>query len=458
MYLFCKRDLKMKKVFFILSKQFILTAFLTLSFFAETTVPENIFVELNKKVNPGVVSISVTRKANEKLIQLAPGFYIPRFHPQMSGAGSGFIIDKTGIIVTNSHVVSNVDKIEVQFKDNKKSYPAKLLGRDKLSDIALLKIDVKFKLTPLELGDSNELQVGQWVAAFGNPHGYSHTVTKGIISGVKREIDDLNLFPLLQTDASINRGNSGGPLVNLKGEVIGVNNAIDAGAQGISFAIPINNVKNILQDIIKYGYVRRAYIGVMLGYTPQEKGAYVTDVMPGSPARKGGVKRGDRIIQFQNTPINKPKDLVSAVAKTPVNTKANLKVLRDGKQTELTLTVRQVQENSFQSDSSKKSDKKNLPFSQGFEAVDSDPNILKSFNLPNMGTQHPIITRIDASSSAGRAGLKEGDLIFKINGSKIHKVREFKKSLRKKGPNEFHILRYHHLYDQYLVFTIRFNN
>ena len=448
----------MKKVFFILLQQSVLTALLTLCFFTEATVPENIFIELNEKVNRGVVSISVTRKANERLIQLAPGFYLPRFHPEISGTGSGFVIDKTGIIVTNSHVVSNVDKIEVQFKDNKKSYPAKLLGRDKLSDIALLKIDVKFNLTPLKLGDSSKLQVGQWVAAFGNPHGYSHTVTKGIISGVKREIDDLNLFPLLQTDASINRGNSGGPLVNLKGEVIGVNNAIDAGAQGISFAIPIDNVKNILQDIIKYGYVRRGYIGVMLGYTPNEKGALVTDVMPGSPARKGGVKRGDRIIQFKNTAINKPKDLVSAVAKTPVDKKVTMKVLREGKAKELTLTVRQVQENSFQSATSKNKHKTNLPFSQGFEAVDSDPATLRNFNLPNMGTQHPIITRVDSSSPAGRGRLKVGDLIFKVNGIKIHKVSQLKKSLQKKGPNEFHILRYHHLYDQYLVFTIKFHN
>lgn len=430
-----------------------LTGGLFFCFFSEAVTPERVFIELNKKINPGVVSISVTKKGSESLIQLAPGFYIPRLHPEISGAGSGFVIDKKGIIVTNSHVVSNVDKIEVQFKGNKKAYPAKLLGRDKLSDIALLKINTKFPLKPLKLGDSNKLQVGEWVAAFGNPHGYAHTVTKGIVSGVKREIDDLNLFPLLQTDASINRGNSGGPLVNLKGEVVGVNNAIAAGAQGISFAIPINNVKNVLQDILKYGYVRRGFIGVMLGYTPREKKTVVTDVIPDSPARKGGVKRGDLIIQFQNTTINKPQDLVNAVAKTPINTKTKLKVLRNGKPKELTIVVKPVQEKRKRPIKRKKN---SISIALGFQAVDSKPAILKNFNLPDMGTKYPVVTHIELSSPAGQSGLRVGDLIFKINGTKVHKVSHLKKLIHRNKQNEFHVLRYHHLYDQYLVLTLRF--
>ena len=398
----------MKTIISYLSKSAFFFLAAMLCTFAKAGDLENIFIELNEKINPGVVSISVTKKLNESLVQLFPGFYMPRIHPEINGAGSGFVIDKKGIIVTNSHVVSDVDKIEVQFKDRKKTYPAKLLGRDKLSDIAVLKVDVKFPLKTLKLGDSSRLKVGQWVAAFGNPHGYAHTLTKGIISGVKREIDDLNLFPLLQTDASINRGNSGGPLVNLKGEVIGVNNAIDAGAQGISFAIPINNVKNILQDILKYGYVQRGFIGVMLGYTPREKGALVTDVVLGSPAQAGGVKTGDKIVQFQDILINKPKDLVSAVAKTPVNEKAQLKVIRNGKAKNLTLVVKPVQENSFQGLSKLKNYKNSLSFLFGFEAVDSDSRILKDLSLPDMGARYPIITLIKASSPGGSSGIESG--------------------------------------------------
>ena len=425
---------------------------LLFSLFAEATSLEQAFINLNKKINPGVVSISVTKKMKENLIQLMPGFYVPGT-PQINSAGSGFVIDKKGIIVTNSHVVSGADNIEVRFKDDKKSYPAKLLGSDKLSDIALLKINVKFELQPLKLGNSNQLQVGEWVVAFGNPHGYAHTVTKGIISGVKREIDDLNLFPLLQTDASINQGNSGGPLVNLKGEVIGVNNAIAAGAQGISFAIPIDNVKNILQDILKYGYVRRGFIGVMLGYTPNIKGALVTDIVPESPAKEGGIKRGDLIVQFQDASVDKPKDLVSAVAKTPINKKAIVKILRNGKEKKLTVTVRPVQKDTFTSTINKH--KKRFSFAFGFEVINSNVNVLRQFRLPDMGAQHPIVTHVDASSPAAKAGLKPGDLIFKANGKKVYKAQSLKKLLKKKEPNTLQILRYHYLYDQYLVFSIQ---
>lgn len=426
------------------------TVALLFSLFTEATTLKQVFIDLNKKVNPGVVSISVTKKIKDSFIQLMPGFYVPGT-PQINSAGSGFVIDKKGIIVTNSHVVSGADTIEVRFKDDKKSYPAKLLGSDKLSDIALLKINVKFELNPLKLGDSSQLQVGQWVAAFGNPHGYAHTVTKGIISGVKREIDDLNLFPLLQTDASINQGNSGGPLVNLKGEVIGINNAIAAGAQGISFAIPIDNVNNILQDILKYGYVRRGFIGVMLGYTPDIKGALVTDVVPGSPAKAGGVQRGDLIVQFHDFPVNKPKDLVSAVAKTLVNKEVKIKVLRDGKVRKLTVTVQPVQKDGFISSV----DKKRFSFSFGFEAINSNSAVLRNFRLPDMGAQHPIVTRVNVSSPAGKAGLKPGDLIFKVNGQKVYKAQNLKKLLKEKEPNTLQILRYHYLYDQYLVFSIK---
>lgn len=445
----------MKTIIFIFSKfVFIFTA-AAFCFFSKASDLEKIFIDLNEKINPGVVSISVTKKLNESFVQLFPGFYMPRIPPEVSGAGSGFVIDKKGLIVTNSHVVSNVDKIEVQFKDSKKTYPAKLLGRDKLSDIAVLKVNVHFPLKPLKLGDSSKLKVGQWVAAFGNPHGYAHTLTKGIISGVKREIDDLNLFPLLQTDASINRGNSGGPLVNLKGEVIGVNNAIDAGAQGISFAIPINNVKNILQDILKYGYVQRGFIGVMLGYTPKQKGALVTGVVPGSPAQTGGVKTGDNIIKFQKTPINRPKNLVSAVAKTPVNQKVRLQVVRNGKTKTLTVIVKPVQENGFQGLDKLKSHEKSFSFLFGFEAIDSNSKILKDLHLPDMGARYPIITRIKTSSPAAKAGLRVGDLIFKFNGEKIQNAKQLARLIRKKSISyQFHILRYHHLYNQYLAFSV----
>ena len=417
---------------------------------------EQLFINLNRQVNPGVVSVSVTKKAGEGFMQSAPGFFrspLLRETPQVRGAGSGFVIDKSGLIVTNSHVVAGADTIEIHFKDNKKAYPAKLSGRDKLSDIALLKVNVKFPLKPLKLGDSSRLQVGQWVAAFGNPHGYAHTVTKGIISGVKREIDDLNLFPLLQTDAGINQGNSGGPLVNLKGEVIGVNNAIAAGAQGISFAIPINNVKNILQDILKYGYVRRGFIGVMLGWTPKEKGAFVTDVAPGSPAEAGGVQAGDRIIQFQKETIDRPKDLVNAVAKTAVGTTALIKAIRGGKVTALSVTVQPVQERGA---FSKIQSRKSLSLPLGFDVINASPAILRRFRLPDLGARRPVVVRVRPDSPAAAAGLKVGDLISMAGGRKISQAADLKKALQKQKTSvSLRVFRYNYLYDQYWLFTVR---
>ena len=414
--------------------------------------PEEVFINLNRKITPGVVSVSVTKKGAGGFLYLPPGFYLPHALPEVSGAGSGFVIDKSGVIVTNRHVIEGADKIELQFKGSEKSWKAKLLGKDKLSDIALLKVKTNFPLTALKLGDSGKLKVGQWVAAFGNPHGYAHTVTKGIISGVKREIDELNLFPLLQTDAGINRGNSGGPLVNLKGEVIGVNNAIAAGAQAISFAIPIDNVKHILKDILKYGYVRRGYIGVGLGKIPGRKGALITEVFPESPAFIGGIQRGDRVIRFGSFSVKGFGDLADAIAKTAVNTEVKVKVLRNGKAKDLKVKVRPYAPEK----TAKPSSKKGIPFRLGFQVTDSSPFVLKSFKLPDIGERHPIVTYIKPRSRAARSGLKEGDLIFKVNGVKAHSVQELKKHFKAKGANELSIGRYDPLYDQYLVFSIRF--
>ena len=218
-------------------KRYIILLCLFLPQLVHSIEPKTAFIELAKKVRSSVVNISTKREGVNNIVQIFPGYFMPFNLPEMTASGSGFIIDKAGLIVTNSHVVQNFDKIQVQFSEDDNFYPAKVLGTDSLSDIALLKVSTNKKLVPFKFGDSEQLQVGEWVAAIGNPHGYGHTMTKGIISAVKREIDDLNLFPLLQTDASINPGNSGGPLVNLRGEVVGINQAIARGAMGISFAI-----------------------------------------------------------------------------------------------------------------------------------------------------------------------------------------------------------------------------
>ncbi len=437
----------------------ILQLFFTILFsfffhYSQAIDPNTVFIHLAKKVQPSVVNISTQKKQGKSYLKLGPGLYIPHQTPQMMGSGSGFIISKDGLIVTNAHVVKGSDKIQVQFENDTKLYPAKILGADRSSDIALLKVNVKKSLKPIEFGDSQKLQVGEWVAAIGNPHGYGHTMTKGIISAIKREIDDLNLFPLLQTDASINPGNSGGPLVNLKGEVVGVNNAIAAGANGISFAIPINNVKTVLEDLKNYGYVRRGFIGIQ--FRQDYKGAVITGVVRNSPADQAGLKIGDTIIKFNSNSIKKSRDLPKAVDKTPVGKKSKITVLRNGRKKTFTITPKILSKNSFSSinPQSPIAGKGGHISKVGFKVSKPSSKLLNQFNLPNLGATYLIVTHVQKNSLADRAGLQVGDSISQVNGQTITSIRQLKLKL-KKGHHLIQVLRYHRGYNQYLAFIIK---
>ena len=241
-------------------------------------LPHDLFIQLAQKINPAVVNISTLSLPKQQRPGRSPyrdpffdifeSFLNPHGRPQKQrprqSLGTGFIIRQDGLIITNNHVINNADIINVSLSSSKETYTAKIIGKDERTDTALIKITASKNLPFVNLGDSDHLQVGEWVAAFGNPFGHSNSMSKGIISAIGREIDQLNRFPFLQTDASINPGNSGGPLVNTAGEVIGMNTAIDARAQGIGFAIPINNIKTILTSLEKEGGVRRGYLGVTL--------------------------------------------------------------------------------------------------------------------------------------------------------------------------------------------------
>ncbi|MGI9549415.1 MAG: trypsin-like peptidase domain-containing protein [Bdellovibrionales bacterium] len=412
------------------------------------------FIKLAQKVQPSVVNISTLKRKGKNFIQLAPGFYIPHQTPKQMGSGSGFIISKDGLIVTNAHVVKGSDTIQVQLAHDKKLYTAKILGKDQLSDIALLKINIKKRLTPVIFGDSEKLQVGEWVAAIGNPHGYGHTMTKGIISAVKREIDELNLFPLLQTDASINPGNSGGPLMNLKGEVIGVNNAIAAGANGISFAIPINNVKTVLKDLQNYGYVRRGFIGVQ--FQPSLNGAFIKDIVKGGPADRAGLKVGDIIIEFNNKPIKKSRDLPKIVDKTPVGKKTKVIVLRNKKKKTFSIAPKILAPNGITLSKNPKKNPKGINIAKiGFGVAKPTPQLLKRFGLPRLSASHPIVTHVENRSLADWSGLQIGDYIAQVNGQPSTSVQKLQTTLNNKGEHLIQVLRYHKAYDQYLAFMIK---
>ena len=419
--------------------------------------PSQAFVKLAKKVNPGVVNISTTKAGVNDMVQVFPGYFMPFSSPDLTASGSGFIVDKKGLIITNAHVVKNFDKIQVQFVGDGKYYPAKVLGADSLSDIALLKVNVNKRLQPIALGDSSKLEVGEWVAAIGNPHGYGHTMTKGIISAVKREIDDLNLFPLLQTDASINPGNSGGPLVNLKGEVVGVNQAIVRGATGISFAIPINNVKEVLKDLKTFGFVKRGFIGVNFQGDEQE-GVVISNIVFGSPAQKAGLKAKDRIISFAGKKINKAKDLPKAVRQAKVGQKVNLKVIREGKVLTLSIAPQMLEENKFSSIPANSNKRKNRRL-RGynilgqFELLEPKADNLRAFGHPGW-TKHPIVVHLKTSSQVFREGLREGDMLFQINGAMVVKADKVKKLLKRGHSYNLKILRYHYMSDRYRIQSI----
>ena len=430
-------------------KHFLLSL-LMVSFSSHSVEPVQAFVSLAQKVRPSVVNISVSQPGINQVIELIPGYMVPFQQPEIKGSGSGFIVDKKGLIITNAHVVKGIENIQVQFADEEKLFPAKVLGSDSRSDIALLKVDTKKTLKPIALGDSSRLEVGEWVAAIGNPHGYGHTMTKGIISAVKREIDELNLYPLLQTDASINPGNSGGPLVNLKGEVVGVNQAIARNASGISFAIPINNVKEVLEDLKKYGYVRKAFIGVnFLQNNMGVEGVLVGNVVVQSPAERAGVRAGDRIVSFNGKKIKNYWDLPDAVRKAKVGKKASMTVIRNKKQLKISITPQIFEGEKI----ALKNQNPSEDIYGKFQVIPPSDQNLKKYGHPGWA-KHPIVINVKKNSQAFKAGLRSADLLFQINNSKVLKASDVKKTLKKGKSYPIHVLRYSRPNSRYRILSI----
>ena len=297
------------------------------------------FADLAERLMPSVVNISTTTtiktKSNPFPFQFPPGspfkdmFEGEPQERQTSALGSGFIIDKSGIVITNNHVIKGADDIFVKVNGNK-DYKAKLLGADPLSDIAVLKIESEDSFKPVSFGDSDKARIGDWVIAIGNPFGLGGTVTSGIVSARNRSIGLSRYEDYIQTDASINQGNSGGPLFNLDGDVIGINTAIlgQSGSIGIGFAIPSNSAEKVIDQLIKFGETKRGWLGVRIQVVTNEiaeslkldrpRGALVASVAKGSPSDKGGIKDGDVILEFDGKLINEMKELPKIVAETEV--------------------------------------------------------------------------------------------------------------------------------------------
>jgi serine protease Do len=342
----------MKKIKFIF-----LTIIFTFSFSIQSnskTVPES-FADIAERLMPSVVNISTTQtvvtNTNPFPFQFPPGspfedmfreFGTPQ-ERKSSALGSGFIIDEKGIVVTNNHVIQDAEDIVVRVNGDQE-FKAKVIGADPLSDIAVLQLETKEKFTPVQFGDSDKARIGDWVIAIGNPFGLGGTVTSGIISARNRSIGLSRYEDYIQTDASINSGNSGGPLFDMNGDVIGINTAILGrnGSIGIGFSIPSNSAKIVIDQLIEFGETKRGWLGVRIQEVSKEiadvekldepRGALVASVAKNSPSDKAGIKAGDIILEFNSVKINQMKELPAIVAKTKVGTTVKVKVWRNKKE------------------------------------------------------------------------------------------------------------------------------
>ena len=419
------------------------------SFVHSKPVPDS-FADLADKLMPSVVNISTTQTVrtttNQFPFQFPPGspfgemfkdFERPT-ERKASSLGSGFIIDTKGTVVTNNHVISGADDILVRVGD--KEYKAKVVGADPYMDIAVLKMETREQFKPVSFGDSDKARVGDWAVAIGNPFGLGGTVTAGIISARNRDINLTRYDDFIQTDASINQGNSGGPLFNLKGEVIGINTAIIApgqsGSIGIGFAIPSNAASTVINQLIKFGETKRGWLGVRIQEVTKEiaeveklkkpQGALVASVGENSPADKAGIKAGDIILNFDGKKIDTMRTLPKVVASTEVGKSVELKIWRNKKLISKRLVLGRLESSEEFKDKKTKTVKKVVDIDKLKIAVrDVNSDDITSRNL-NKKTSGVVITEISSRSPLINL-LSVNDIIIEVQKSPIKSTSDLKK-------------------------------
>lgn len=385
------------------------------------------FIEVSEKVTPSVVNIQAARVSRSpRLSPLFEDFFNELFRgqrlPQQKSRslGSGVIISSDGYILTNEHVIKGAEEIKVKLSDDR-VYEGRLIGSDPRTDVAVLKIESKEKLPAAVLGDSDQLQVGQWALAIGNPFGLDRTLTVGVVSATGRTnvgIEDYEDF--IQTDASINPGNSGGPLLNIYGEVVGINTAIVASGQGIGFAIPINMARAISDQLMATGQVVRGWLGVSIQDLSAEladsfgldraTGALVNQVLPDSPAQQAGIQRGDILLELQGRTIRNASDLQQMIANTPAGKTVDLKILREGQESTIEVTIKPREQVASDSSGERQS--------LGLTLVNTEKN-------------HGIAVKDVASGSIGaEAGIRSGDIILTLNNVKLTDLLSFDRALK----------------------------
>jgi serine protease Do len=428
------------------------------SFAAAKFVPQSL-ADLAQKLSPAVVNISTTQTVtagaeddqddgNNPDDQAAPDDQdqgdqndqgddqnapfgevpdtpaVPGQPEKVQSLGSGFVIDPSGIIVTNNHVIDGADKIDVTFSDGT-TLPAKLKGRDEKTDIAVLKVETKLPLAYVKLGDSRKLRVGDWVMAIGNPFGLGGSVTTGIVSALNRDIHAGNYDDFIQTDAAINRGNSGGPLFSLNGEVIGMNTAIispSGESVGIGFATPSSTIEPIVAQILKYGEIHRGWIGVRIqSVTPEiagtlglldPHGALVAGVSPGGPAEAAGIETGDLITGFDGQPIHEMRDLPRIVAETEIGKETDIVIVRSGKEKTLRIKVAKLAETAKTVEKKKAMSPPAMEKTQvlGLDLVTITAEVRDHFKL-DKSAEGVLVADVAPSSAAADKGVRPGDIV-----------------------------------------------
>lgn len=421
------------------------------------------FTDLAKKMKPSVINIRSTKLVKhpgrglwgpfapkspyrdffgDEFFERFFGESPPKEFPQNS-LGSGFIIDEKGYILTNNHVIEKADKIKVRLSDEQE-FDAEVVGRDPKTDIALIKIEPTKPLQPVTMGDSDKLQVGEWLIAIGNPFGLEHTVTAGIVSAKGRVIGSGPYDDFIQTDASINPGNSGGPLINMRGEVVGINTAIIAGGHGIGFAIPINMAKQVLPQLKEKGEVTRGWLGVMIQQVTPElakqfgldksEGALVARVIEDSPAERAGIKREDIIIEFDHKKIHKMSELPRIVANTPVGKQVEVKIIRQGREKNLKIEVGELKEEKVAKAGEFTTEKE-----FGLTVQGLTPEIAKHLGISEKAGV--LVSEVKVGSPAHEAGIRRGDIIKEIDRQPFEDLKGYRHHMAKlKGKNEILML------------------
>lgn len=420
------------------------------------------FADLAERLMPAVVNISTSQTVQQRRSRGpgAPPFndFFEEFFNQRRGGpgqpesrkvsslGSGFVVDPKGIIITNNHVIEEADEITINFSDGTK-LPAELIGRDPKTDLAVLQVETKKRLPFVPLGDSDAARVGDWVIAIGNPFGLGGSLSAGIISAINRDINAGPYDSFIQTDAAINRGNSGGPLFNMKGEVIGVNSAIispSGGSVGIGFSIPSNLATSVVGQLRQFGETRRGWLGVRIQAVTDElaeslslgaaRGALVSEISPDGPAAKGGIRVGDVIVSFDGKKVPTMRDLPRIVAETKIDKPVSVEVVRRGKSKKLSVVTGRLEEPDLAKETqSKNAPKKNANgeyMHSGLTLQNINPESRRDFELGDKASG-ALVVDVDRSSVAFEAGIRVGDVIAEIDQQAVGSAKTAVEALQK---------------------------